>query len=112
MGDVTALPIATYPDRSFTAVLDKGTLDSLLCGEGSTTAAAKYATGVARLLGPGGVFLVVSHGSPENRLRWVGAQTIGLSRHLRLSKIVSIHFSLQLTGKGVPGMERHCAYRT
>ncbi len=57
----------SYPDGSFDAVVDKGTLDSLLCGDNSTTNASRYCSEAARVLKPGGVFLVVSYGIPENR---------------------------------------------
>ena len=71
VADVCALPNSSFPDASFSAVIDKGTLDSLLCGEGSTTTAAKYVMTVSRVLQRGGVFLIVSYGAPDNRLRWV-----------------------------------------
>ena len=59
-----------YPDASFDAVIDKATLDSLLCGENSTANSGRYVAEVARVLRPGGVFIVVSFGSPENRLSY------------------------------------------
>ena len=66
--NVTSL---SYPDASFDAVLDKGTLDCLLCGESSTANTAKYMSEVSRVLKPGGLFLVVTYGSPENRLSYL-----------------------------------------
>lgn len=57
-----------YPDACFNAVIDKGTLDCLLCGESSTANTGRYTHEVARVLKPGGVFIVVSFGPPENRL--------------------------------------------
>jgi ubiquinone/menaquinone biosynthesis C-methylase UbiE len=59
-----------FPDRQFDAVVDKALLDSLLCGERSTANAGLYVKEVARCLKPGGVFIVVSFGAPENRLSY------------------------------------------
>lgn len=60
-----------YPDASFSTVVDKGTLDCLLCGENSTANTGRYTHEVARVLKPGGVFIVVSYGAPENRLSYL-----------------------------------------
>lgn len=65
VGNVTSL---TQSDRSFHAVVDKGTLDSLLCGDSATAACAKYCAEIARVLKPGGRFIIVSYGPPEHRL--------------------------------------------
>jgi hypothetical protein len=62
--DVTALDFgAAY----FDGAIDKGCLDSILCGEGSTANAAKYLKEVSRTLKPNGVFVVVSYGVPDHR---------------------------------------------
>lgn len=37
-----------FPDASYDAVIDKGTLDSILCGDNSTSNAAKYCAQVSR----------------------------------------------------------------
>jgi len=66
--NVTALE---FPDESFDAIVDKGTLDSILCGEGSTANIAKYCTEASRVLKPKGVFFIVSYGIPENRLQYL-----------------------------------------
>jgi SAM-dependent methyltransferase len=57
-----------YQDASFGSVLDKGTLDAVLCSSHGTADAAAYINEVYRLLVPGGVFLLVSLGQPQARL--------------------------------------------
>eukprot|EP01112_Ceratiomyxa_fruticulosa_P022295 TRINITY_DN8116_c0_g1_i1.p1 TRINITY_DN8116_c0_g1~~TRINITY_DN8116_c0_g1_i1.p1 ORF type:complete len:286 (-),score=50.69 TRINITY_DN8116_c0_g1_i1:103-960(-) len=61
--DVTSL---AYPDSSFDAVIDKGTLDALLCGGRSK--AEKMLSEISRVLKPGKAFLVVTYGPPMIRL--------------------------------------------
>ena len=67
----------SFPDTSFGGVIDKGTLDSLLCGENSTENIRRYCTEVTRVLKPGGAFIVVSYGSPENRLSYLEGACAG-----------------------------------
>ena len=43
-------------------------LVSIQCGEGSNTNASKMLAEVYRVLGPNGVYLMISFGSPESRL--------------------------------------------
>eukprot|EP00742_Colponemidia_sp_Colp-10_P000659 GILJ01000718.1.p1 GENE.GILJ01000718.1~~GILJ01000718.1.p1 ORF type:complete len:211 (+),score=25.02 GILJ01000718.1:72-704(+) len=57
-----------YPDHSFDVVMDKGTLDSMLCGEGSTTNVQKMLSEIYRVLAPNGVYIIVSYGQPAHRL--------------------------------------------
>jgi ubiquinone/menaquinone biosynthesis C-methylase UbiE len=60
-----------FPDESFDVALDKGTLDSILCGEGSVANAAKLCTEISRVLKPNGVYVVVSYGIPDNRVSYL-----------------------------------------
>jgi len=60
-----------FPDEAFDAVVDKGTLDSILCGEGSTANVAKMCQEISRVLKPNGVYFVVSYGVPDNRLSYL-----------------------------------------
>merc|ERR1711924_139528 len=60
-----------FPEGIFNVVIDKATLDSILCGEGSTHNAQKTLQGVSQVLGPNGVFLCVSHGQPSYRLTYL-----------------------------------------
>jgi len=74
--DATRLAFA---DASFDAVVDKGTLDSLLCGENSTALGGRYLSEVSRVLRPGGVLFCVSYGTPDNRLQYFENDDYGWS---------------------------------
>ena len=60
-----------FPDESFDAVFDKGTLDSVLCGEGSTANVAKMCQEITRVMKPSGILFIVSYGVPDNRLSYL-----------------------------------------
>lgn len=60
-----------FPDESFDAVIAKGVMDAILCGEGSTANVAKMCMEVSRVLKPSGVFFVVSYGVPDNRMQYL-----------------------------------------
>ena len=63
-----------YPDDTFDAVIDKGTMDSILCGEGSTGNVGKMCSEIMRVLKPNGVFFMVSYGIPDNRLGYLESE--------------------------------------
>jgi ubiquinone/menaquinone biosynthesis C-methylase UbiE len=60
-----------FEDSSFELAVDKGTLDSILCGENSTAHSLKYISEVYRVLSPGGVFLIVSFNEPSQRVPYL-----------------------------------------
>ncbi|KAI9910631.1 hypothetical protein PsorP6_010791 [Peronosclerospora sorghi] len=60
-----------FADETYDAVVDKGTMDSILCGEGSTANVSKMFQEIYRVLKPHGVYVVVSYGVPENRLSYL-----------------------------------------
>ena len=60
-----------FPDEHFDSVIIKGTMDAILCGEGSTTNVAKMCAEVSRVMKSNSVFIVVSYGIPENRLSYL-----------------------------------------
>jgi len=66
-----------FPASTFDVVLDKGTLDSVLCGENSTANAAKTLAGVSRVLKPDGTYICVSYGTPEARLTYLENDAYG-----------------------------------
>lgn len=56
-----------FQSDRFDLVFDKGTLDSILCGDDAEVSAAKAISEIARVLVPGGVFIMVSHASADHR---------------------------------------------
>lgn len=88
----------SFGARSFGAVLDKGTLDAICCGEGWDYEARLVAQGIARVLVPGGVWLCVSLMPPDALLPVVHsaaawdslvAEPIGSGLHLYTGRTVA-----------------------
>eukprot|EP00656_Telonema_subtile_P052463 TRINITY_DN7323_c0_g1_i1.p2 TRINITY_DN7323_c0_g1~~TRINITY_DN7323_c0_g1_i1.p2 ORF type:complete len:125 (+),score=24.14 TRINITY_DN7323_c0_g1_i1:447-821(+) len=69
-GEVMDVLSLQYADDHFNAVIDKGTMDSVLCGEGSTKNVATMCKQISRVLAPGGAYIVVSYGQPDYRLNY------------------------------------------
>nr|XP_028952344.1 EEF1A lysine methyltransferase 4-like isoform X3 [Malus domestica] len=58
-----------FPDDSFDGVIDKGTLDSLMCGNDAPISAAQMLGEVSRLLKPGGIYMLqITYGDPKVRM--------------------------------------------
>ncbi|GAV81625.1 Methyltransf_11 domain-containing protein [Cephalotus follicularis] len=57
-----------FPDESFGSVIDKGTLDSLMCGTDAPFSAAQMLGEVSRLLKLGGVYILITYGDPKVRM--------------------------------------------
>ncbi|CAI9102933.1 OLC1v1001328C3 [Oldenlandia corymbosa var. corymbosa] len=60
-----------FPDESFHSVIDKGTLDSLMCGTNAPINAAQMLGEVNRLLKPGGIYMLITYGDPTVRLPYL-----------------------------------------
>ena len=60
----------TYPDASFDVVIDKGTLDAVICGDEATCFPEKVVSEVYRVLKTGGIYMLITFGMPENRLSY------------------------------------------
>ncbi|XP_047334304.1 EEF1A lysine methyltransferase 4 [Impatiens glandulifera] len=57
-----------FEDETFDGVIDKGTLDSLMCGTNSPISAAQMLGEVSRLLKPGGTYMLITYGDPSVRM--------------------------------------------
>jgi len=57
-----------YKDETFDIVIDKSTIDALLCGENAFLNVAKMTKEVQRVLKKGACYFVISYGRPEGRL--------------------------------------------
>ncbi|KAM7484919.1 hypothetical protein LguiA_000928 [Lonicera macranthoides] len=61
--------MSAFQTGSFDAIVDKGTLDSLLCGHNSQQNAAKMLQEVSRVLKNTGVYILITYGAPAYRLQ-------------------------------------------
>lgn len=57
-----------YKDETFDIVIDKSTIDALLCGEHAYMNVAKMTKEISRVLKTGGIYFIISYGKPENRI--------------------------------------------
>ena len=58
-----------YGNNFFDLVIDKGLLDTILCGENAEIEASKLTKEVTRVLKPNGIYFLISLGSPKERLK-------------------------------------------
>ncbi|XP_038988846.1 EEF1A lysine methyltransferase 4 [Phoenix dactylifera] len=58
----------SFEDGSFDAIIDKGTLDSLMCGQNAQHNATKMLEEVGRVLKDKGVYILITYGDPSYRL--------------------------------------------
>ena len=57
-----------YESETFDCVIDKSTIDAILCGEYSFYNTAKMLKEVQRVLKTGGTYFAISYGKPETRV--------------------------------------------
>ncbi|GFR49716.1 hypothetical protein Agub_g11870, partial [Astrephomene gubernaculifera] len=74
VADVRNMP--QFPDSSFDGVMDKGTLDAILCGERSGQHASAMIRECYRVLKPGASLMLVTYGDPSSRLPYL-AEVVG-----------------------------------
>ncbi|TVU19261.1 hypothetical protein EJB05_35400 [Eragrostis curvula] len=60
--------MSLFDDESFDCVLDKGTLDAMMCADDTPHGASKMLAEVARLLRPRGIYLLITYGAPKERI--------------------------------------------
>lgn len=58
----------TYTDNIFDLIVDKSTIDALLCGDNSFINVAIMTKEIIRTLKVGGIYMIISYGPPENRI--------------------------------------------
>ena len=66
--DVMDMKGMSYPSNYYDLVIDKGAIDTLLCGACPFYDAAFMTKEVQRVLKPNGYYMVISYGTPENRV--------------------------------------------
>ena len=58
----------SYANRSFDMVLDKSTIDALLCSDSPLISVAEMLKEIHRILKDDGIYFMVSYGMPCNRM--------------------------------------------
>jgi len=80
-----------FKDETFDCVVDKGTLDAILCGSDSAKNAGQMLAECQRVLKKGGFFFIITYGQPQSRLnyleksryKWkVSYQNLGKTRYM------------------------------
>ena len=71
------------PDACFNLIIDKGMFDSQLCSEENIPNVTAITKEMFRVLKPGGIYLVVSHGLPPTRLGYLNPTGINWSVEYR-----------------------------
>ena len=56
-----------FEDGAFDCVVDKGTFDSILCGDASAPNSESMISEIYRVLSPTGVYICISYGIPDQR---------------------------------------------
>ena len=74
-----------YPNGSFNAVIEKGLLDSILCGDRSRIMAQRMLNQVHRVLTQGGIYISITHAKPDDRIRYFD-EAIWKIKHFKVSK--------------------------
>ena len=66
--DVTQM---TYPDKYFDMIIDKSTIDAVLCSDEPYINTAKMLEHVFRILKDDGIYIIISYGDPSNRSKYL-----------------------------------------
>lgn len=91
--------MSAFPTGSFDAVIDKGTLDSLLCGNDSRLNAGKMLDEIWRVLKDKGVYILITYGAPIYRLHLLRDSRLWTIKLHVIDKIVSGESSEQAMRK-------------
>ena len=66
--DVMDASDMAYKDETFDLVIDKSTIDAILCGDHCFMLVAKMLKEISRVLKTGGYYIIISYGNPETRM--------------------------------------------
>eukprot|EP00879_Flechtneria_rotunda_P016998 GHRR01017795.1.p1 GENE.GHRR01017795.1~~GHRR01017795.1.p1 ORF type:complete len:228 (+),score=50.43 GHRR01017795.1:1093-1776(+) len=72
VGDARSMP--EFQGASFDSIVDKGTLDAILCGQQARENATGMLSECYRVLRPGGVLFIITYGEPTSRMPFLQQQ--------------------------------------
>lgn len=71
-----------YESNSFDLIVDKSTIDALLCGDFSFINVAYMTKEVQRTLKVGGIYMIISYGQPDNRTFHLEREHLGFEMNI------------------------------
>lgn len=71
------LDMSPVDDDTFDSIIDKGTLDAIMCVVGGTYNVGLMMAEVSRVLKPGGVYMLITTGNPESRFALLNTKAFG-----------------------------------
>ena len=74
-----ARDLNVLPDNTFDLIIDKALFDALLCSDDNIISVNKLVREMLRVLKPGGVYLMISHGPPDTRVGYLRRPAQGLT---------------------------------
>ncbi|EAR85248.3 methyltransferase domain protein (macronuclear) [Tetrahymena thermophila SB210] len=82
-----------FANNSFDCVIDKGTLDSVLCGEYSRQNSFKMLSEISRVLTQDGVYMVVTYGEEKKRQQLLENNSCGmLKKYIKFTSLMFNQF--------------------
>ncbi|GMH19608.1 hypothetical protein Nepgr_021449 [Nepenthes gracilis] len=84
-----ARDLSAFQTGSFEAVIDKGTLDSILCGNNSRQNAANMLEEIHRVLKDKGIYFLITYGAPSYRLHLLRDSCTWTTKLHVIEKLVS-----------------------
>ncbi|KAH7830126.1 putative Endothelin-converting enzyme 2 A (Ece2A) [Monocercomonoides exilis] len=103
------LLLTAQDEAQYDVVIDKGTLDSILCGDGSFQNVQKMLAGISKVLKPGGVFIEISYGGNENRLPYLQVSDLGWT--VSVNTVPKPQVGVTLPSSSTEGGEVHYIYK-
>jgi ubiquinone/menaquinone biosynthesis C-methylase UbiE len=88
----------SFQNSTFDIVIDKGTLDSILCGDDSSENAHKALQEIHRVLQPQGIYFCVSYGIPLYRTHYL--KYAKYNWNLVVEKVQKTNFEIQSVENG------------
>ncbi|CDI76350.1 hypothetical protein, conserved, partial [Eimeria acervulina] len=96
---LNVLELDKLEKQEFDFVIDKGTLDCILCGEKSFENVHKALTLISQILKPGGVYMMISYGSPVFRLNHLQKKELQWTVELQTLEKPSLNASTEVEEK-------------
>ena len=90
------MDMSEFKTGEFNTIIDKGTLDSVLCGDNSLPNVEKMMSEIYRVLAPGGNYICITYGDADHRKKFFGSQwsTINVDKVPKPSQMISTNPNL------------------